>query len=288
MDLAAIIALNILNGVSSLILLSLGLAIIFGMMRVINLAHGEFLMLGAYTTVFTTNAGLNIWIAMLVVSPLVVGAIGVAVERGIIRFLYGRMVDTMLATWGLSLFIIGLTTTIFGNTANGVPAPLGSFGIGDYRASFYSIVLIVIAVALMVAVYLVLRFTRFGLVARATMQNPNMASALGVSPPRIYMATFGIGAAVSGLAGGVLAPISGIIPAMGTAYIAKAFITVVSGGASILAGTLTAATLFGFVNQVATLGTTPVFGEVALFVSAIVLLRLLPQGITGRFFKGRL
>jgi urea transport system permease protein len=288
MDLAAIIALNILNGISSIVLLSLGLAIIFGMMRVINLAHGEFLMLGAYTTVFTTNAGLNIWIAMLVVSPLVVGAIGVAVERGIIRFLYGRMVDTMLATWGLSLFIIGLITTIFGNTANGVPAPLGSFGIGDYRASYYSIVLIVIAAVLMVAVYLVLRFTRFGLIARATMQNPNMASALGISPPRIYMATFGIGAAVSGLAGGVLAPISGIIPVMGAAYIAKAFITVVSGGASILAGTLAASTLFGLINQVATFGTTPVFGEVALFISAIVLLRALPQGITGRFFKGRL
>jgi branched-subunit amino acid ABC-type transport system permease component len=288
MDLAAIIALNILNGISSIVLLSLGLAIIFGMMRVINLAHGEFLMLGAYTTVFTTNAGLNIWIAMLVVSPLVVGAIGVAVERGIIRFLYGRMVDTMLATWGLSLFIIGLITTIFGNTANGVPAPLGSFGIGDYRASYYSIVLIVIAAVLMVAIYLVLRFTRFGLIARATMQNPNMASALGISPPRIYMATFGIGAAVSGLAGGVLAPISGIIPVMGAAYIAKAFITVVSGGASILAGTLAASTLFGLINQVATFGTTPVFGEVALFISAIVLLRALPQGITGRFFKGRL
>jgi branched-chain amino acid transport system permease protein len=225
---------------------------------------------------------------MLVVSPLVVGAIGVAVERGIIRFLYGRMVDTMLATWGLSLFIIGLITTIFGNTANGVPAPLGSFSVGDYRASYYSIVLIVIAAALMVAVYLVLRFTRFGLVARATMQNPNMASALGISPPRIYMATFGIGAAVSGLAGGVLAPISGIIPVMGAAYIAKAFITVVSGGASILAGTLAASTLFGLINQVATFGTTPVFGEVALFISAIVLLRALPQGITGRFFKGRL
>jgi branched-chain amino acid transport system permease protein len=282
------LAIQVLYAIASLALISVGLAIIFGMMRVINLAHGEFLMLGAYTTVFTTNAGLNIWVAMLVVSPLVVGAIGVAVERGIIRFLYGRMVDTMLATWGLSLFIIGLITTIFGNTANGVPAPLGSFSIGDYRASYYSIVLIVIAAALMVAVYLVLRFTRFGLVARATMQNPNMASALGISPPRIYMATFGIGAAVSGLAGGVLAPISGIIPVMGAAYIAKAFITVVSGGASILAGTLAASTLFGLINQVATFGTTPVFGEVALFISAIVLLRALPQGITGRFFKGRL
>lgn len=288
MALATIVALNILSGISSLILLSLGLAVIFGMMRVINLAHGEFLMLGAYTTVFTTNAGLNIWIAMLIVSPLVVGVIGIAIERGIIRFLYGRMVDTMLATWGLSLFIIGLTTTIFGNTANGVPAPLGSFSIGAYRASLYSIFVIVVSLILLAAVFLVLRYTRFGLIARATMQNPNMASALGVSPPRIYMATFGIGAAISGLAGGILAPISGIIPVMGAAYIAKAFITVVSGGASILAGTLAASTLFGFINQVATFGTTPVFGEVALFISAIVLLRVMPQGITARFFKGRL
>ena len=107
MDLVAIIGLNVLSGIASLVLISLGLAIIFGMMRIINLAHGEFLMLGAYATVVSTNHGVNVWISMLVVSPVFVGLVGLLVERTLIRFLYGRLVDTMLATWGLSLFIVG-------------------------------------------------------------------------------------------------------------------------------------------------------------------------------------
>lgn len=284
MELAAILALDVLNGVASLILLCTGLAIIFGMMRIINLAHGEFLMLGAYATVVSTNAGVNIWVAMLVVAPLFVGAVSLVVERCLIRFLYGRLVDTMLATWGLSLFIVGLVTTIYGNTIQGVPTPLGGFSIGAYRSSLYTLFLVAMAALLLAAVWAVLRYTRLGLIARATMQNPNMAAALGVSPNRVYMATFAVGAAITGLAGGLLAPVSGVVPTMGAAYVAKAFITVVGGGSAILAGTASAAGLFGFINQMAAYLTTPVFGEVTLFVSAIILIRVLPQGISGRFF----
>jgi ABC-type nickel/cobalt efflux system permease component RcnA len=116
MDLAVVLALEVLNGIASLVLISVGLAIIFGMMRVINLGHGEFLMLGGYAAIVATSRGVNIWIAMLVVAPIVVGIIGVIAERLIIRVLYGRMIDTLLATWGLSLFFVGLVTTIFGNT----------------------------------------------------------------------------------------------------------------------------------------------------------------------------
>lgn len=284
MDLAAILALDVLNGVASLILLCTGLAVIFGMMRIINLAHGEFLMLGAYATVVSTNAGVNVWVAMLVVAPLFVGAVSLVVERCLIRFLYGRLVDTMLATWGLSLFIVGLVTTIYGNTIQGVPTPLGGFSIGAYRSSLYTLFLVAMAVLLLAAVWAVLRYTRLGLIARATMQNPNMAAALGVSPNRVYMVTFAVGAAITGLAGGLLAPVSGVVPTMGAAYVAKAFITVVGGGSAILAGTASAAGLFGFINQMAAYLTTPVFGEVTLFVSAIILIRVLPQGISGRFF----
>ncbi|MGK9170695.1 branched-chain amino acid ABC transporter permease [Inquilinus limosus] len=284
MELAAILALDVLNGVASLILLCTGLAIIFGMMRIINLAHGEFLMLGAYATVVSTNAGVNVWVAMLVVAPLFVGAVSLVVERCLIRFLYGRLVDTMLATWGLSLFIVGLVTTIYGNTIQGVPTPLGGFSIGAYRSSLYTLFLVAMAALLLAAVWAVLRYTRLGLIARATMQNPAMAAALGVSPNRVYMATFAVGAAITGLAGGLLAPVSGVVPTMGAAYVAKAFITVVGGGSAILAGTASAAGLFGFINQMAAYLTTPVFGEVTLFVSAIILIRVLPQGISGRFF----
>jgi branched-chain amino acid transport system permease protein len=222
---------------------------------------------------------------MLVVAPVVVGIIGVIVERTIIRFLYGRMIDTMLATWGLSLFLVGLTTAIFGNTTVGISAPLGSFEIGAYRVSTYTLFVIAVAIAVLAAIFATLRWTRLGLIARGTMQNANMAAALGVDPPRVYAITFGIGAALSGLAGAVLAPVSGVFPTIGVAYVAKSFITVIGGGAAIVSGTITASALFGTVNQIATFVTTPVFGEVALLATAIVLIRLLPQGITGRFFR---
>ena len=286
MDLVALVALNVVNGAASLVLLCLGLAIIFGMMRIINLAHGEFVMLGAYAAVISATAGVNIFIAMLVVAPICVGIVGLIVERCLIRFLYGRLVDSMLATWGLSLLIVGIVTTVFGNTMQGVPTPLGGFAIGAYRTSWYTIFLAVVAIVVLAAIYAILRYTRFGLISRAVMQNPEMAAVLGVNPARIYMATFSLGAAVTGLAGGVLAPISGITPVMGGAYVAKAFITVVGGGAAIISGTVSASGLFGFVNQLGAYLTTPVYGEVILFVTAIVLIRLLPQGISGRFFRG--
>jgi branched-subunit amino acid ABC-type transport system permease component len=284
-DLVLLLALQGLFAMASLALISVGLAVIFGMMRVINLAHGEFLMLGGYSAIFATQHGINLWVAMLVVAPIVVGAIGVIVERTLIRFLYGRMIDTMLATWGLSLFLIGLVTSVFGNTTVGISAPLGGMAIGQYRMSIYSLVIIAITAVLLGAIYLVLRYTRLGLFARGTMQNANMASALGLSPPKVYAVTFGVGAALSGLAGALLAPISGVFPTIGVAYIAKAFITVIGGGAAILSGTIAASALFGAIQQAATYFTTPVFGVVITLAAAIVLIRLLPQGITGRFFR---
>ena len=194
---------------------------------------------------------------MLVVAPIVVGIIGVVVERTIIRFLYGRMIDTMLATWGLSLFLVGLATPIFGNTTVGISAPLGSFQIGAYQTSAYTLFVIAVAAVVLAAIFAVMRWTRLGLIARGTMQNANMAAALGVNPPRVYAITFGVGAALSGLAGGVLAPVSGVLPTIGVAYIAKSFITVIGGGAAILTGTVSASALFGTINQIATFVTTP-------------------------------
>jgi branched-subunit amino acid ABC-type transport system permease component len=287
-DLVALLAIQVVYAIASLALMSVGLAIIFGMMKVINLAHGEFLMLGGYAAIEANRLGLSIWIAMLIVAPIVVGAIGIIVERTIIRWLYGRMIDTMLATWGLSLFLVGLTTAVFGNTTVGLSAPLGSFEIGQYRTSAYTLFVIGVTIVVLGGVLAVLRFTKLGLVARGTMQNANMAAALGVNPNRVYSITFGVGAALTGLAGAVVAPVSGIFPTIGAAYVAKCFITVIGGGASIVMGTTAASTLFGAVNQIATYVTTPVFGEVALLAAAIVLIRALPQGITGRFFRGSL
>jgi urea transport system permease protein len=288
MDLAAIVVIQVLYGIASLVIVSAGLAVIFGMMKVINLAHGEFMMLGAYATLGALKIGINLWVAIFIAAPLVVGLIGVLLERLVIRRLYGRMIDTMLATWGLSLLLVGVVTSVFGNTTAGISTPLGSFTIGAYSVSVYTLLIIAVAVVLGFALRAVLLKTQLGLIARGTMQNPAMADALGISPSRVYMITFAVGAALSGLAGGLLAPLTGVVPTMGSAFIAKAFITVIGGGPAILAGLVGASTFFGAINQIAAFLSTPVFGEVALLFAAIVMLRLLPQGITGRFFKGSL
>ena len=285
MDYAVVVALQILSGVATLVIVSLGLAVVFGMMRVINLAHGEFLMLGGYTAILSYGHGANLWLAILVLPPIVVGLIGAVVERLLIRRLYGRMIDTMLATWGLSLAFIGGVTMLFGNSNTGVSAPLGSFEVGRFHVASYDIFLMLAACALSAIVWAVLKLTPAGLIARGTMQNAEMAAALGVAPDRVYAITFSAGAALSGLAGGLIAPVAGVLPTMGTAYIAKAFITVITGGAAMLTGTLVASALLGTVSTVFTFVWTPVFGEVALLVFAIVLLRLLPRGITGRFLR---
>jgi urea transport system permease protein len=285
MDYAGVVFLEIIYMIAFLALTSAGLAVVFGMMRVINLAHGEFVMLGGYTTLACYKAGINIYFAMLIVAPIVVGLIGLVVERLIIRTLYGRMIDTMLATWGLSLFLIGAVTMIFGSSAVNVPTPISGYELGSYQMGGYNLFIIFVAFALMAGMWLVLRYTRFGLIARGAMQNADVASSLGYNPKTVYMVTFTVGAALAGLAGGVLAPLTGLLPTSGGAYIAKAFITIVTGGAAVIAGTLSSSIIFGVISQVVSFASTPVIGEIAMLALAIILLRLMPQGITGRFFK---
>jgi urea transport system permease protein len=288
MDLVFVIIVEMLYAVASLVLISAGLAIVFGMMKIINLAHGEFMMMGGYVTITAVTLGANVFVAMLLIAPLVVGLIGLVVERLVIRHLYGRLVDTMLATWGLSLFFIGLATMIFGNTTTGISTPISGFTVGNYQVNGYNFFIILVAIVLLGLMYAVLKGTRLGLIARGAMQLPDMAAALGYSPERIYMATFFCGSALSGLAGAILAPLVGLVPTSGGAYIAKAFITVIAGGPSLITGLMASSGLFGFISQIFTFAVSPVIGEVALLVAAVVLLRLLPQGVTGKFFRGRL
>jgi branched-subunit amino acid ABC-type transport system permease component len=268
-----------LFAIASLLLLSLGLAVIYGMMRVINLAQGEFVMLGAYTVLFTAAHGLGLWFG-IVLAPVVVGIIGILVERGIIRFLYGRPLDTMLATWGLSLAFIAATTLIVGPTTEGVATPFQHLTIGEYSVATYNIFVIGIAAASFVLTWFLFRFTKIGLLVRATMQNAEMVAALGISPPRIYMLTFGFGSALAGLAGAVMAPLTGVVPTLGMAFIAKIFITVTVGSTAIFAGTLAASGVFGAIESVIAFLSTPIYGQAAMLLCALVLLRIAPQGIT--------
>ena len=285
MDQIAVTVIGVLFAVSTLVLLALGLAVIFGMMGVLNLAQGELLMLGAYTVLIATSHGLSVWVGILL-APIVVGAIGVVFERSIIRFLYGRPLDTLLATWGLSLLLIGAVTLIMGPTTEGVATPLGSIEIGRYGFSVYRLVVIVISVGAVLATYLVLRYTRFGLIARATMQAPRLVAVSGIEPRLVYMGTFGCGAALAGLAGAVIAPLTGVVPSMGLAFIAKIFITVMVGGSTVLFGTAASAGVLGLVESATSYASTPIYGQVAMLSVALVLLRLLPNGMSGLWRGG--
>jgi urea transport system permease protein len=305
-DTFAIVALEILSAATILVLLALGLAVVFGMMRIVNLAHGEFLTIGAFTTLAAVRfGGLPLWLGMLL-APCVAGAIGIAIERLVIRHLYGRPLDVMLATWGISLVLIGTITVIFGPVTFGLAYVLGNFSVGRYQYPEYRIAMTAAAALMMLLVYLLFQHTRFGRRARATIGNPEMASALGINTSRMFMLTFGLGAALAGAAGAILAPIVSVVPTMGILYIARAFITVIVGGPAALLGTTAAASLLGTIEAlvahfplfhiatagfctpspcVIAIGGSAFFGEIALLVFAVFLLRLMPEGLTG--LRGR-
>lgn len=275
-------AASLLTGVALLVVISLGLAVIFGMMGVINLAHGEFLMLGAFFTLSGVRAGLNVWLAMIV-AALAVGLVGLAVERLLIQFLYGRLAATMLATWGLSLILVQVVVLAYGPATQGIPTPLGAVRVGRYSLSEYNLVLIAAALLLLAVVFLVFTRTRYGTMARAATQLPDMAGAVGINARRVNMLTFGFGAALAGAGGALLAPVAGVVPSMGQAYVGRAFMTVVVGGPGVLTGTATAAGLLGSVDSLVSNVVSSFLGTASLLVVAIVLLRLLPTGISGRW-----
>ncbi|MGD9914262.1 MAG: branched-chain amino acid ABC transporter permease [Rhizobiaceae bacterium] len=275
----------IVYSIALLMLVSLGLAVIFGMMKVINLAHGEFMMLGAYVCVLCVNGGAPLWVGFLA-AAVAVGLFGVVVERLIIRFLYGRIVDTLLATWGLSLFLVGMVTSIFGPKAMGIQTQFGNVTLGGMNISSYNLVLIGMAIGMVLVAWLIARFTTAGLIVRGTMQDANIASALGVNRGLVYMGTFGYGAALAGLAGAVLVPIAGASPQLGLFFVAKAFINVIIGGHLPLLGTIAASGLFGTIEGFVSYIWSSVVGEVSVLIVAVILLRLLPLGITGRIRSG--
>lgn len=278
------IAITVASNISTLLIVSLGLAVIFGMMRIVNLAHGEFLMIGAFTVVELVRHGVvPVWVAILV-APLVSGAIGAVVEVVLIRPLYGRrLLDSLLVTFGLSLVLFQIAVNVFGTTPPGISTPLGHFKVGRYSQSDYTLVTIGFAVVLTAAVYLVFTRTRYGVIARATTQNPAMAAALGVDARRVNLYTFTFGCGLAGMAGGMIAPTVGVSPALGQAYIAQSFMTVVAAGPSFLLGTVASSALLGGVANLVSQLFTTFYGQAALLAAAILLLRFMPQGISGRW-----
>ncbi|ELZ13346.1 urea ABC transporter permease [Haloterrigena salina JCM 13891] len=261
-----------------IVLATVGLAVIFGMMGIINLAHGEFILVGAYATSFAVAAGLPLAVAMAV-GVVATAAFGLVLERFIIRRLYGRLLDSMVVTWGISLVMIQLTRIAFGNTAPGVGIPFGQLPVVD--GPVYYLVLAVIAVGVLGGLYALFTWTDFGVRARATMQDEETARSMGVDTDRMYMATFAIGSGLAGLTGALYAPVMTVTPEYGTSFLVESFVAVVVGGSSVLLGTILASGFLGTVNAAFTNLAGTFMGQVAMLVAAIVAIRLMPDGITG-------
>ncbi|MDF2998231.1 MAG: branched-chain amino acid transporter permease [Xanthobacteraceae bacterium] len=269
-----------------LVLSACGLAVIFGMMGVINLAHGEFIMCGAYVTVSAAHAGLPLPLA-IAAGALVSALVGALVEAVVIRHLYERPLDTIVATWGLSLIATQGTLIVLGSTMAGVGTPYGSFQMGGYSYSVYRLVLFAMALAVLGGLYALFNWTRFGVMARATIQVPHMAAALGVDTRRVYSLTFALGAGLAGLTGGLYAPTMTLVPTMGTTFIMEAFVTVVVGGADVFLGTAPAAAVLAIVKSVMTSWQGQLFGQIGLLIAVIIVIRVLPKGISGFLLRER-
>jgi branched-subunit amino acid ABC-type transport system permease component len=274
-----------------LLISAIGLIVILGMMRIINLAHGELMMMGAYTATIVFHAGVPFPLAV-VVAFFFVAAVGAVMERLIVRRFYGRELGALVVTWGISLVLGQGTLMVFGPFMPSIDIPGGSFAIGSNTFSVYWVALILLSAALLVALWFVYQKTAFGLQARATMQNASMARALGVNTDRIYMLTFAIGAGFAGLSGALMAPTVSIAPFMGQQFVAPAFITVVvGGGANVLTGAAGSSLLLSLVKTPIGLLFGAFLGTVALLLAALIIIRLMPNGISAfiqRMYERRL
>lgn len=280
MEQIIVLLLNALTSISLLVIVSLGIAVTVGMMGIINLAHGELVMVGAYTVVVLTAWKIPLLIAILA-APIVSGILGFAIERLIVRWLYGRAIDTLLATAGLSMFLVQIATLIFGSDSRSVQMPFGSITIGNTAIASYRFLMILLAIIMCISTYLIFTRTRYGLEARAAISNPNMAAAVGINAAQVNMQTFVFSAALAGIAGALLVPFTAVTPSMSGLFMARAFMTSLVGGPAIILGTATSAGVLGFVESVVALATTPVIGQVALLAGSVLLLRIFPKGISG-------
>jgi urea transport system permease protein len=263
-----------------LVLAAAGLAIIFGMMGIINMAHGEFITCGIYVTVIGVQNGLPLPVAQAV-GALTAGLIGILLERTIVRHLYHRPLDSILATWGISLMVTQGMLVLLGSSWRGIGTPLGSFTVGAYSFSTYRVVLFASAIAVLIGLYLVFMRTNYGVMARATMQNAQMARSLGVRTPRMYALSFGLGAALAGLCGALYAPTMTLIPTMGVTFIIESFVTVVVGGADVLLGVAPAGIVLGVVRTVLNAWYGQIVGQIGMLITVILVIRILPQGLSG-------
>jgi branched-chain amino acid transport system permease protein/urea transport system permease protein len=278
---AVIIGLDALSFMLALLLVALGLIIIFGLMNVINMAHGEFFLLGAYTVVLIQNAGGGFWLGLLA-APLALAVIGLVLEELVVRHVYHRFIDTILATWGLSLALKQAVIVTFGPTAQQVHNPLpGQVLILGAIYPSYRLFVMAVAIAVAAGTFFLFYRTRLGLAARGVIANRAMAASLGIDTRAMDRATFALGAALAGLAGAVMAPLMSVDPQMGVGFLVPAFLSILVGGAGSLPGALLGTSVIAGSSTVVASLWTQVTAQIAVFSLAIVIIRIFPRGLAG-------
>jgi urea transport system permease protein len=289
------LAANLFQGISLgsvLLLAAIGLAITFGVMGVINMAHGEMIMLGAYTAFvcqqlfrsFLPPGWIDAYLLVAVpVAFLFAGVVGVALERSVIRFLYGRPLETLLATWGVSLILQQAVRSIFGSPNKEVSNPswmTGGFDpIGGFTVTWSRLYIIIFCFIVLGVLALVLNRTGFGLHMRAVTQNRPMASVMGIRTARVDALTFGLGSGIAGMAGVALTQVGNVSPNLGTIYIVDSFLVVVFGGVGSLMGTLVGALSLGIVNKFLEPVAGAILGKIVVLVAIILFIQWRPRGL---------
>ena len=267
---------------SILLMIALGLAIIYGAMGVINLAHGEFVMLGAYTAwALQTYAGFSILLALPIVFFLV-GAIGWLIEKIIVQRLYHRPLDTILATWGIGIILQQIVRLTIGSDSLFVKGPnilTGNTQIGGVVMSNYRIFVIFFSIAVLAATWALMTRTEFGMKLRAVIQNRRISECYGIEAKNIYSITFAYGAGLAGIAGVLITPLFSTIPTMGTGLVVDAFLVVIVGGLGSLLGAATAAVLIGEATAIFSMLLNDTLGRIAVLAGIIVLIRFRPRGL---------
>ncbi len=282
-----LIALQLFTGLALgaiYVLFAIGLSLIFGMLTVVNFAHGAFYMVGAYVGLFLLSLGGNFWLCLVAV-PLIVGTMGLVVERFLIRPLYGRGIDyPLLLTFGLSYVMVELVRIAFGKSGYPFDTPellQGAVNIGVGYFPLYRLFVIGIAAAVLLGLWLFLERTSFGLIIRAGARDPQIVRVLGVNVAQVWLFVFGIGSGIAALAGLLAAPLQGVIPEMGATILAEAFVVTVVGGMGSIGGAVIAGLLVGVVVSMTSLF-APEMAKVSIFALMAVVLLIRPQGFFGR------
>ena len=273
------ILMNAAGIISVLALVAVGLAIVFGMMNVINLAHGEFVTVGAYTAALCSSKFGSFWIG-LILAPLVGAVLGLGLEVLLIRHLYKRPLHTIIATLGVSFIAQKLLELTFGPSPMSMGNPLpGLITIGGASYPVYRVFVVGVAILVMSIVLLMYRRSGFGLDLRSAIQNPAVASVLGIDVDRTYRAAFAVGAGLAALAGALIAPIASIVPGMGLYYLIESFFVVIVGGTGTILGSIVGSAVIGGLESFFSFNVGGAFPQALVLVVAIILVRMRPKGL---------